>query len=285
MDNDYTITDDGYGNLQAGTNLFSKQQEIGDFDNDFAGGYSSVCDDYFLSGIFTLTVVSGSAILNWTYTLNNQDYFSIQKSLTGTSGSYNSYSTTSGDLRTFTDTNVSSGFTYWYQVIAINTQETLSYSNTASITFTSPPAPTSSCKSSPFPAQLFSASLQTNLTYDLIPTASIYVYGEYFPTLLPNGATIDDVVMDPWSNSGSSKTLWFKNTGLVDTTLTSFSTSSTDFTASVSSSNLPFVLSASSANHYELALTQKLGTGSRSATLTLVHTDVSSPFVITLSST
>jgi len=283
LDNDYTITDDGYGNLQAGTNLFSKQQEIGDFDNDFAGGYSSVCDDYFLSGIFTLTVVSGSAILNWTYTLNNQDYFSIQKSLTGTSGSYNSYSTTSGDLRTFTDTNVSGGFTYWYQVIAINTQETLSYSNTASITFTSPPAPTSSCKSSPFPAQLFSASLQTSLTYDLIPTASIRVIGDYFGPWT-NGATLDDNEIGAWSDIGGSKFLYFSNVGGMNTTITSMTTSSGDFSISISQSNFPFVLLASSANEYSISVVQRLGAGVRSSSITMSHSDVSSPFLIYFSS-
>lgn len=150
LDNNYTITDDGYGNLQAGTNLFSKQQEIGDFNNDFAVGYSSVCDTYFSSstpptgspaptgsiptGPIVLTVISGSAILDWTYASTTQDYFAIQKSLT--TASYSDYSTVIGSLRTYTDVNVSVGNTYWYRVAAVNTIGTSSFSNTASITFT-----------------------------------------------------------------------------------------------------------------------------------------------------
>lgn len=45
-DNNYTITDDGYGNLYAGPNLFSKQQEIGSFTNQFSVGVSSACNAY-----------------------------------------------------------------------------------------------------------------------------------------------------------------------------------------------------------------------------------------------
>jgi hypothetical protein len=47
LDNDYTIEDDGYGNLTARQNLFSKQQEIGYFTNEFDSVVtSSVCDSY-----------------------------------------------------------------------------------------------------------------------------------------------------------------------------------------------------------------------------------------------
>jgi hypothetical protein len=47
LDNDYTIEDDGYGNLTARQNLFSKQQEIGDFINEFDSTItSSACDSY-----------------------------------------------------------------------------------------------------------------------------------------------------------------------------------------------------------------------------------------------
>lgn len=47
LDNDYTIEDDGYGNLYARRNLFSKQQEIGDFTNEFNESVSSsFCDSY-----------------------------------------------------------------------------------------------------------------------------------------------------------------------------------------------------------------------------------------------
>lgn len=47
LDNDYLITDDGQNNLFAGTNLFSKQQEIGKHPNIFATGSDSFCNSYF----------------------------------------------------------------------------------------------------------------------------------------------------------------------------------------------------------------------------------------------
>jgi len=46
-DNDYTITDDGYGNLYAAKNLFSRQQELGDFVNEFQTGSNFECSEYF----------------------------------------------------------------------------------------------------------------------------------------------------------------------------------------------------------------------------------------------
>lgn len=50
LDNNYLITDDGNGNLFAGTNLFSHQQELGEYGNDFKIGSSSFCDFYWANG-------------------------------------------------------------------------------------------------------------------------------------------------------------------------------------------------------------------------------------------
>ena len=49
-DNEYLITDDGNGNLFAGTNLFSHQQEIRHHNNEFTLGYSYFCDAGMLTG-------------------------------------------------------------------------------------------------------------------------------------------------------------------------------------------------------------------------------------------
>lgn len=46
-DDNYTIIDDGHGNLVAVQNLFSKKQELGDFANEFLSGSSSYCNGYF----------------------------------------------------------------------------------------------------------------------------------------------------------------------------------------------------------------------------------------------
>ena len=62
LDNYYTITDDGNGNLVAGTNLFSKQQEVGEYDNQFiANMSSSLCDDYF--GIVVEPAIPSTPVL------------------------------------------------------------------------------------------------------------------------------------------------------------------------------------------------------------------------------
>jgi len=46
-DNEYTITDDGNGNLFAGVNLFSHQQEVRNHENEFDHGSTAACDWYF----------------------------------------------------------------------------------------------------------------------------------------------------------------------------------------------------------------------------------------------
>ena len=52
LDNDYIITDDGNGNLFAGTNIFSFQQEIGKFINEFnANDSSHACDSYWKDNV------------------------------------------------------------------------------------------------------------------------------------------------------------------------------------------------------------------------------------------
>lgn len=46
-DANFDITDDGNGNLMAGTNLFSKFQKIGDFQNSFVVGSDYYCGNYW----------------------------------------------------------------------------------------------------------------------------------------------------------------------------------------------------------------------------------------------
>jgi hypothetical protein len=49
LDNPYQIKDDGNGNLFAGSNLFSHQQELGEFDNVFISGSNGYCNYYWNS--------------------------------------------------------------------------------------------------------------------------------------------------------------------------------------------------------------------------------------------
>ena len=92
------------------------------------------------SAPYSLNVSSGSAILTWESSSNNQDYFSIRKSITGVEYS----NLTSTVLTAYTDADVISsieGNSYWYKVAAINEFGTSSFSNTSSITFITPLPP------------------------------------------------------------------------------------------------------------------------------------------------
>ena len=141
LDNPYTITDDGNGNLFAGINLFSHQQEVGEYKNGFIAEKSSSYCDFYFGGLpnppINLIVTSGSSILNWTNNDVSVDGFVVEKSTDGIN--YNQYITTS--LTTIIDTQVSSSYVgseYWYRVFSFNSNGTSSYSNTASIVFTIP---------------------------------------------------------------------------------------------------------------------------------------------------
>lgn len=74
-DDNYTIIDDGRGNLMAVRNLFSKKQELGEFSNEFLSGSSGYCNGYFgwpslfvdvsyedSGSAFSLGLVFGSAV-------------------------------------------------------------------------------------------------------------------------------------------------------------------------------------------------------------------------------
>jgi hypothetical protein len=153
QDNEYVVMDDGDGNLIAGINLFSHVQEIGKFGNDFTVGSSGFCNDYFNhvpppsnspSGSTVLIVSSGSAVLSWSYSSNDENGFNIEESLDGIT--YNNiFVLSSPDSRSYTDTLVFSGNTYWYRMNAFNNAGTSSYSNTASIFFSGSPVPPPSC--------------------------------------------------------------------------------------------------------------------------------------------
>lgn len=46
-DTEFNITDDGDGNLMAGTNLFSSYQKLGEFNNNFQEGNNNTCNGYW----------------------------------------------------------------------------------------------------------------------------------------------------------------------------------------------------------------------------------------------
>ena len=117
-DNNYTITDDGNGNLFAGTNIFSRQQEIGNYSNYFLVGASSFCNNYWSSSSINTGSIdtgslstpnmtlginsnSGSIIVEWTQA-SEPDENEIWKNING--GSFSLYTTIDGANITYTDT-------------------------------------------------------------------------------------------------------------------------------------------------------------------------------------
>jgi len=142
LDDTVELHDDANCNLHAGFNLFSKIQEVRHFDNSvLSGSISNDCPSYTPptasiapTGSIVLSVSSGSSVLDWVYTDTNQDGFNIEYSMNAVDY-YNLITLANPAIRTYTDTDVFPGNTYWYRMNAYNGIGTSSYSNTSSITF------------------------------------------------------------------------------------------------------------------------------------------------------
>jgi len=136
-DNEYTITDDGYGNLRAGTNLFSHQQEIRHHSNDFEFGYTYFCDPYFdftpPNPSIPITLVANqvsslaSVYLVWSYTAPALG-FVIERS-EDSGSTFTPLTSTGGTTYSTYDNTVLYGNTYWYRVYAFNSFGISPYSN------------------------------------------------------------------------------------------------------------------------------------------------------------
>lgn len=89
-------------------------------------------------GPISLSLSSGSAVLDWTYTDTTQDGFNVFRSVDGLT--YTTYSNVpTSSARTYTDIFVTASSVYWYAVEAYNSSGSTAQSNTASIYFPYPP--------------------------------------------------------------------------------------------------------------------------------------------------
>jgi len=161
IDDIHLITDDGQNNLFAGTNLFSRRQEIGDYKNVFLSGSNTACSIYFDFAVpknpysLTASQVSNqlSISLNWldapadgfvverSYTsiLNNWEEVSSNwenETLTWDTSSaiFYPFSTllmTGAGITHSYDTDVQYGNIYCYRVYAFNIWGNSSYTNIA----------------------------------------------------------------------------------------------------------------------------------------------------------
>ena len=141
LDDDYLINDDGFNNLIAGTNIFSRYQETYPFVNVFESGSNNLCNDYFdfnpplaptaLTAAVAPTTTSVN--LNWTDNSNNEDGFVVERSSSVSGSIFSTVGYTGINISTFVDTPVSYSTWYSYRVYAYNSFGTSSFTNIASV--------------------------------------------------------------------------------------------------------------------------------------------------------
>ena len=120
------INDDGHGNLIAGTNLFSKQQEIGNFDNLYETGsipvscpaIESVAPAEIPSGLTILGASSDSIDMQWAIGTELNGRFNVYRS--SGSSAYIHYANVPYYINLYSDTNISQSITYNYYVTKYN---------------------------------------------------------------------------------------------------------------------------------------------------------------------
>jgi hypothetical protein len=138
-DTNLIITDDGNCNLFAGYNIFSSQQELGEFSNTFQSGSNINCDYYFTIDVpnqpfFSVELyspnpppfiylqwgISGSVVTSWT----------LQKSTDGIN--FNTSWSFGPTILSYSDGAITYNNYYWYRLYATNYVGTSSFSTTAS---------------------------------------------------------------------------------------------------------------------------------------------------------
>jgi hypothetical protein len=147
LDNDYTIADDGLGNLYASTNLFSRVQEIGEFGNYISGGYAGDCEFYvspfpptpattltgYWSGAFS---TNGDVVLTWTDNSDSELGFNIYRA--SGSGVYSQIGSVVADVITYSDHTATTSSNFSYYVEAFNSYGGATGSNIFSINTPNP---------------------------------------------------------------------------------------------------------------------------------------------------
>ncbi|MCC6859160.1 MAG: fibronectin type III domain-containing protein, partial [Bryobacterales bacterium] len=92
------------------------------------------------SGLSATAVSSNQVNLAWTDNSNNEDGFRVQRCTGASCGSYSIIATLGAGAQSYSDTSVSGGNTYRYQVLAYNGAGNSAPSNTADATTPPPPA-------------------------------------------------------------------------------------------------------------------------------------------------
>lgn len=139
FDDNLVVSDDGYGNLIAGTNLFSKVQEVRHFANLILDGTSSVsCPGPFapaFAPVLSAAQVGFNLEVNveWTYSGDDQTDFLLERSLDGGTTWPGQFVISNPLDTSYSDTDVSVGQTVTYRISAHNTFGYGPLSNTDSV--------------------------------------------------------------------------------------------------------------------------------------------------------
>ncbi len=140
-DNDYTIIDDGHTNLFIGTSVFSKQQELRSFGNQFISSSDGTCNGYFdfnppnaplLNGTTISNGLFGTASLSWTQS-GVVNGFSLEKSLNG--NTFLTLAMFGNNSFSYNDYPISASTNYYYRVYSFDSRGTSSYSNIVTESF------------------------------------------------------------------------------------------------------------------------------------------------------
>jgi hypothetical protein len=83
------------------------------------------------SGLTITTLLSSKIIIAWTDNSNNETGFKVQRKQ-GATGTYTTITTTGANATTYSDTGVTDGTLYYYQVSATNSAGDSAYSNEVS---------------------------------------------------------------------------------------------------------------------------------------------------------
>lgn len=152
LDDNVDIEDDGFGNLVASPNLFSKIQEVRSLGNTILSGSANViCPPPIVSvptmflpltGSLTASVSGGYSVppyevnLTWIDTTSEDGYYVWRATLDTGSVTWSSFiniATVAADVTTYQDTLANIIASASYQVNAFNYVGTSSFSNTASV--------------------------------------------------------------------------------------------------------------------------------------------------------
>ena len=200
LDDNITVSDDGYQNLVAGTNVFSKIQEVRPLGNTLLSGSPIIICPTAVGPVLSASVgIDIQIVLSWTYPANNQTGFQLEKSLDSGSTWPDVFLLPSSSLE-YLDNDIALDTLYWYQVAAITSGGVGNFSNMVSESVSDiVPAPPANDSASVSKLSFFAGAIAS--TPPFTDTSSYVVFsfesGTLFNSIITqSSATIDSSSMN-----------------------------------------------------------------------------------------